>query len=505
MTFEIIRKFSFTACLLALVSLLSVACDWNQFGNGPTNPHNSTFAGPVRGITFQRDLMHPMGSVNHQFEAGVTADKHGALYVSSYDRYISAYSPVGTLAGHYDLGLPGPRAVPFIASKQSDPKLSMIFTGAEGGGFHAIEVAKTTILSFALTLADVDMTFGPSESSPKQAQDKTLYIVDKLGEVRRYQFSGGILTLLGTYHLSEAVTGGIALYDFDPQWAGEEVLVATTAGNLHVLDSTLSYVLWTNADGAPTVDQYYAGVTVAERGNLPPIAVLPIANHGTSTGSPNSGLVRAINLQTRLTEWEIIPSQSTLGSHAIEGSIALLFEQHVPTGNPTTTPGGGTVTVDNPNGGVITGGGLSTVSGDISINLNGGGVVGNPNDDITTTGDDDTTTNVNNVNMMTVYHATFASTDRFLYGIDLVSGTEVWHAQLADRAWDAPVVDRDNIIYVGDGQSNLYAFEGKAPMHGALIWFDNRIAGGPADIVKLGIQGRNELLVGSGTRAYRFR
>ena len=145
MTFEIIRKFSFTACLLALVSLLSVACDWNQFGNGPTNPHNSSFAGPSMGISFQRNLMHPMGSVNHRLEAGVTSDKHGSLYMTSYDRYISAYSPLGALAGSYDLGVSGPRAVPFIESKRSNAKHAMIFTGAEGGGFYAIDVNKTSL------------------------------------------------------------------------------------------------------------------------------------------------------------------------------------------------------------------------------------------------------------------------------------------------------------------------------------------------------------------------
>ena len=503
MTFEIIRKFSFTACLLALVSLLSVACDWNQFGNGPTNPHNSSFAGPSMGISFQRNLMHPMGSVNHRLEAGVTSDKHGSLYMTSYDRYISAYSPLGALAGSYDLGVSGPRAVPFIESKRSNAKHAMIFTGAEGGGFYAIDVNKTSLLSYALTLADVDMTFGASESSPKQAQDGTFYIADKMGEVRRYQFSGGMLTLLGTHALSEPVTGAIALYDLDPGSPGEEVLVATTSGNLYVLNSSLTGRLWMNADGAATVDQYYAGVTVAERGSVAPIAILPVANRAMSGSALNSGIVRAINLQTQNTEWIIHPSQSVIGSDFIEGSVALLYPQQVPTSNPNANPGGGGVVVDDPNGGISTGGGLTTVAGDISINLGGGGVVVNPNDDTITTGGDDP--NVNNVNLITVYHATFASSDRFLYGIDLIAGNEVWHAQLADSVWDAPVVDRDNIIYVGDGQSNLYAFEGKAPMHGALFWFDNRIGGGLTDIVKLGIHGQNELLVGAGNRGYRFR
>lgn len=507
MSFAIARKFSFTACLLTLLSMLGVACDWNQFGNGPTNPHNSSYPGPVGGIGLQQDLLHPMGGVNHDFEAGVTSDKHGSMYVTSYDRFVSAYSPVGSLAGSYDLGLPGPRALPFVVSEKKDPKRAMIFTGAEGGGFHAINVAKTSFLAYTMTLADADMTFGPSESSPKRAQDQTLYIVDKKGEVRRYQFAGGTLTLLGTYALSENVAGGIALYDADSQSPGEEVLVATSDGNFHVLDHTLTNLLWTNSDGAPTSDLYYAGVTVSERGKMDPIALLPVAHDGVAATSINSGIVRAINLQTKMTEWIIAPSQSIIGTDAIEGSVALLFEQQVPSGTTTGNPGGGTVTVGDP--GVVTTvdtGGLTLVGGDISVNIggtSGTGTVGNPGDGIIIT--DDGSTTGTTTGTTAAYHATFASSDAFLYGIDLQLGVEVWHAQLRDSAWDAPVVDRDNFIYVGDAQSNLYAFEGKAPNHGMMLWVDNRIGGGPTDIVKIGIHGQNGLIVGAGTRAYRFR
>ncbi len=506
MTFAIARQFSFTAGLLAMLAMLGVACDWNQFGNGPTNPHNSSYPGPVAGIGFQQNLLHPMGGVNHNLEAGVTSDKLGSMYVTSYDRFVSAYSPIGTLAGSYDLGLVGPRAIPFVASEKSDPKRAMIFTGADGGGFHAINVAKTSFLSYTMTLADVDMTFGPSESSPKRAQDQTLYIADKAGEVRRYQFAGGILTLLGAHALADNVVGGIALYELEPNYPGEEVLVATTSGNFYVLDHTLTNVLWTNSDGAPTKDLYYAGVTVAERGTMAPIALLPVAHHGAAGSSPNSGIVRAINLQSRLTEWVINPSQSIIGTDAIEGSVALLFEQHVPTGNPTGNPGGGTVTIGDPTGGFTTGGGVTVVGGDITIHTGGTpgtGTVVNPDDDTVTTGGGGTTGTTTST--IPVYHATFASSDAFLYGIDLQLGVEVWHAQLRDSAWDAPVVDRDNFIYVGDAQSNLYAFEGKAPMHGMMLWVDNRIGGGPSDIVKIGIHGKNGLIVGAGTRAYRFR
>ena len=506
MAFTSTRKFSFTACLLAMLAMLGVACDWNQFGNGPTNPHNSSYPGPVAGIGMQQNLTHPMGGVNHNFEAGVTSDKHGSMYVTSFDRFVSAYSPIGMLAGSYDLGLPGPRAIPYVASNIRDRKRAMIFTGAEGGGFHAINVAKTSFFAYTLTLADADMTFGPSESSPKRALDETLYIVDKKGEVRRYRFAGGILTLLGAYALSENVVGGIALYDVNPQYPGEEVLVATAGGNFHVLDHTLTNVLWTNADGAPTSDLYYAGVTVAERGNMAPIALLPVAHHGVGTTSVNSGIVRAVNLQSQLTEWIINPSQSIIGTDAIEGSVALLFEQKVPNGTTTGNPGGGTVTVGDPTGGITTGGGLTVVGGDITINTGGTtgiGTVGKPNDNTVTTGGGGTTGT--STSTVPVYHATFASSDAFLYGIDLQLGVEVWHAQLRDSAWDAPVVDRDNIIYVGDAQSNLYAFEGKAPMHGMMFWVDNRIGGGPTDIVKIGIHGQNGLIVGAGTRAYRFR
>ena len=507
MTLEIIRRLSSTALMLALISWLGVACDWNQFGNGPTNPHNSTFPGPIAGLGFQQNLQHPMGGLLHAPEVGVTSDKHGSMYVSSYDRFINAYSPTGALAGSYNMGMPGPRAIPFIASKRSDPKSAMIFTGAEGGGFHAIGVAKTTFMSYALTLADVDMTFGPSESSPKRAQDQTLYVVDKKGEVRRYQFAGGILTLLGVYPLGEGVPGGIALYDVDPQYPDEEVLVATASGNLYVLDHSLTNVLWTNTDGAPTADLYYAGVTVAERGTMAPIAILPIAHHGAAGSSPHSGLVRAINLQSRLTEWIIAPSQSVIGTDAIEGSVALLFEQQVPNGTTPGNPGSGTGTVDDPTVGVNPGVNTSVIGGDLTITTGSTGgtvVVSTPNNSGTvTTGSGGTTTTTSSTRP--VYHATFASSDRFLYGIDLQLGVEVWHAQLRDSAWDAPVVDRDNIIYVGDAQSNIYAFEGKAPMHGMMLWVDTRIGGGPNDIVKLGIHGRGGLIVGAGDRAFRFR
>ncbi|MFP6641118.1 MAG: PQQ-binding-like beta-propeller repeat protein, partial [Myxococcota bacterium] len=166
--------------------------------------------------------------------------------------------------------------------------------------------------------------------------------------------------------------------------------------------------------------------------------------------------------------------------------------------------------IDDPTGGVvIDGGGLVVVGGDLSgtvVVTPGTGIPGGPGDIVIETdpGDGSSTTTT----IAPAYHATFASSDAFLYGIDLQTGLEVWHAQLRDSAWDAPVVDRDNIIYVGDAQSNLYAFEGKAPAYGAMHWVNTSLGGGPADIVKLGIHseyGVNGLIVGSGTRAYTFR
>jgi outer membrane protein assembly factor BamB len=101
------------------------------------------------------------------------------------------------------------------------------------------------------------------------------------------------------------------------------------------------------------------------------------------------------------------------------------------------------------------------------------------------------------------YHATFASTDGFLYGVDIVSGVEVWAYQMASSGFEAPVVDDMNIIYVGDGKSILHAVKGGLSCAGCFLWTDSSLASGAStDIVKLGITNTNALVVGTGTRAF---
>jgi len=459
------RTFSLPGLFLALAALLSVGCgDWAEFGNGPLNMNASLSRGPEAGIVVQHDLLTPSGA-GHGSEVGVLVDKAGDYYVSSYD-----------------LGVDGPRAAPYVASMwNTATSKATLFTGAEGGGFYAIRVDKTTS-PYTLTLMDMDGTLGTSESSPKRARDKTLYIASQWGDVVRYDYTGGILTRLNTLSLGEVVTGAISLYDVDPQFPEEEVLVATANGNFYVLDHRLTTIIWTNTAGAATGDLYYAGVTVAERGCLgDPVALLPIAHHGVAGTSPNSGVLRAINLFTQAVEWELSPSQTVIGTQAIEGSVAVLHDQGGFTCKADGTgierdggsqPGGGIL--ENQNGGT---------TGGIVVNIPGDGRI--------------------SPTAASPYHATFASTDRYLYGVDLITGTQIWNYAMTTGGYDAPVVDGKNIIYVGDGRSNLHAVEGKTSCAGCPIWMDNAInVGGVSDIVKLGLTNTRGLVVGSGNSAY---
>ena len=463
--------------VLACTAMLGTACgNWDQFGNGPLNPHNTIVPGPEAGLSVQYDLLPP-SAANHGPEVGVLVDRNGDYYVSSYDQDLHAYDQAGNWMGTYSLGVDGPRAVPYVHSEwPTFSSQATIFTGAEGGGFYVIDVDKTSI-PFTMTLADADTTFGTSESSPKRAQDETVYIAGQWGDIARYEYSSTTgLNRLATLSLGEVVTGAIALYDLDPQFPEEEVLVATTSGNFYVLDHRLSTIIWSETSGSTTGDRYYAGVTVAERGLIPPVALLPIAGRGDS----NSGLVRAINLFTQSVEWELLPSQTVQGEDVIEGSVAVLHDQR-----QFDQQQGGQVGQNDRwggnTGGVLEGGG----------NSGGGGFIPDlPPVDV-------------NANNTSPFHATFASTDGFLYGIDIVSGLEIWNYSMQTSGYDAPVVDGENIIYVGDGTSTLHAVEGKLIAPGAGIWMDGSInVGGVSDIVKLGVTNDRGLVVGSGVSAY---
>jgi hypothetical protein len=202
------------------------------------------------------------------------------------------------------------------------------------------------------------------------------------------------------------------------------------------------------------------------------VALLPIAGNAAGTFAANSGKVRAINLQLRVVDWELTPSMTTPGHDAIEGSVAVLFEQ--PTPRTPANPGDDTGQDD----GIVDGG---FNDGDIIVG-DGSGLTGIVPMD---------------------YHATFASTDRFLYGVDIVNGTEVWAYDMKTSGFDAPVVDKVNVIYVGDGRSILHAVKGSSTCGGCPIWMDTSLAiGGATDIVKLGVTNKNALVVGTGTRAY---
>jgi outer membrane protein assembly factor BamB len=464
--------------LALIMSLGSIGCgNWAEFGNSPQNTHNSLSPGPELGITAVATLLPGGASANFGLEVGVLVDRQGDYYVSSYDSELQVYDHAGNWRGFYDLGVAGPRAVPYVASNYRG-RYSTIFTGATGGtgDFHAIRVDKTT-LPYTLTLMDSDVATGPAESSPKRAKDHTLYICDLRGTVYRYSYSGGTLTLLGAYSLGHEVKGAIALYDATRQYDEEEVLVATTDGRFYVLDHTLSVVIWSDTSGVGVlgVDNYYAGVTVAERGAMAPVALLPIAGNAAGTFAPNSGRLRAIDLQLQSVAWLMTPSNTTPAEHAIEGSVAILFDQArfgISTDNPgTDNPGGG-------NGGIVDGG-------------SDNGPIIDPNDDPTH-------------EPVSIYHATFASTDKFLYGVDITSGVEAWNYPMTASGFDAPVVDPNNIIYVGDGQSALHAVEGKLSCAGCGIWTDFLLSTGigSSDIVKLGLTNKNALVVGTGTDAH---
>lgn len=454
---------------LAFLTLaaLSIGCgDWAEYGNGPLNPHNKNFAGPQAGIASILNLLFGTGGGFGQ-EVGVLVDHNGDYYVSSYSNWIHYFWHTGTWGCAVDLGVPGSRAVPYIATFDR-----MLFTGAEGGGFYAIEFDKSAT-PCTLNIVASDLTIGKSESSPKRALDQSLYMAEHRGIVHRFDYAGGgVLTHLGSLALAsgEEVTGGIALYDVTPDYEAEEVLVATTAGNFYVLDHELTTVIWSETTGSLTADQYYAGVTVAERGpHHSPVALLPIAARNGAT-TPNSGILRAIDLALGNVAWELAPSKTLVGKHEIVGSVAVLFEQtdYIP-GTPSSThPGSGTRTPGNP--------GDNRDGTDAEIGL---------------------------------WHATFASTDTYLYGVDLISGLEIWDYHMRESGFEAPVVDASNLIYVGDGSSLLHAVNGNMFCPGCVVWVNASLqAGNQTDIVKLGLTreywdgGDRGLVVGTRKEAF---
>ncbi len=471
--------------LALVVASSSFGCgDWAEFGNGPTNPHNSVVKGPEIGAPIQIPLI-PASAPWFGGETSVLVDRQGDYYVSSLNSEIEVYDHSGVWKGAYNLGIAGPRAAPYVESRFRS-RWSTIFTGATGGGggFHAINVNKATS-TYTMTAVS-DASTGPSESSPKRAKDRTLYICDVAGTVHRYKYIPGAspsLKHLNSIALGHEVRGAIALYDLydgnDQEDRGEEVLVATTDGYFFVLDHELNTIIWYDSSGASPVmgDNYYAGVTVGERSPLAPVALLPIADDFyAGLYGPNSGKLRAIDLVARSVDWELTPSNTTAGQDALMGSVAILFDQ-----TQFNTPGNGTIDPgDNPTGGIDVGG------GDLNngIDLGGNGSGGD--------GWDPASGNTS------PYHATFASTDRYLYGVDIVTGLEIWDYNMVAGGYDAPVVDATNVIYVGDGRTFIHAVEGKSSCAGCGIWVDPTLArGGSLNPVKLGITKHRGLVVGS--------
>ncbi|MCH2171484.1 PQQ-binding-like beta-propeller repeat protein [Myxococcota bacterium] len=457
------RRIHRTVIGLLTAAVFSIGCgDWVQFGNGPLNPHRKNAPGPQTGIASVLSLLHASALTN-EMEVGVLVDHFGDYFVSSYSPWIHLFFNSGAYGCSANLGVNGSRAVPYLESWER-----MLFTGAEGGGFHAIEIDKSTT-PCTMNVVATDATVGKSESSPKRAMDKSLYMAEYKGIVHRWEYVAGALNPLGNFFLGagEHVTGGIALYDVTPDYEAEEVLVATVTGNFYVLDHELTTIIWSESTGYATQDEYYAGVTVAERGTMyPPVALLPIASRG-GVLTPNSGLLRAIDLSLGNVAWELTPSNTAAGEDEIVGSVAVLFDQPI-----DYVPGD-----DNP------GGSSATAPGNSDFRP--------PHTQISP------------------WHATFASTDEFLYGVDLVSGAEIWSYHMRESGYDAPVVDRDNLIYVGDGTSRLHAVNGQITCLGCLVWMDGSLVSTSTDdIVKLGLTrewwkgGRRGLVVGTRKEAF---
>ncbi len=492
--------------LLAAMLVLGGCADWSEFGEGPTNPHRTKTSGPTSGLT-GNVWLHPFGSTatTHGAEVGILTDSGGAYYVTSYAAEVHVYDSSGVFQDHAVLpsGI-GPRALPYLVNDLLNKK-TYLFTGSEGGNFHVVEIDKS-VSPYAVTVTASSTGVGVSESSPKRSQSGDFYLAEQWGDVHRFQynFSTATLTHAATYSLGERVAGAIAIFDAEPAHAGEEVLVATQDGGFHVLDASLSSVIWSETTGYGSAgvphDEYYGGVTVAKRGVADPIALLPLSGQIDTPVSPNTGMLRAINLTTRSIEWELIPSHTTLGVDDIPGSVSLMhpfwsFRPH--------------------HFQVFSGGEEGDLEGrSVVIRIDPNGTPGcencPPSIELTNASEpiwpeDAPPPHLVNIITLFDFHATFASSDGHLYGVDLVSGTEVWSYPLSAEGVDTPVTDRSNFVYVGDGASVLHAVLGAS---GAGVWTDTMItpsATSTQTIVKLGIAYNKELIAGSGVSAYSLR
>lgn len=395
---------------------------WNQFGRDAQNTSRINAMGPIGGIGSTTTLTPTTGTIGS--EVGVITNVDDDYIVSSYDPYIHVFDASGTHKAYYALsGSYGPRAVPFY-----DNVNNFIFTGAESGGFYEIALTKSGS-TYTLTLNSSlgTSSVGTIESSPVMAIDGTLYVTEQWGTVHR--FSTNPLTIMASYSLGEVVTGATALYDIDGD-GSEEVLVATQSGNFYALEHDLSAVYGSNTYGASYGDQYYSGVTVAERGTgSDPIAVLGVTGGTASSPSVYTGNIRAINLTTMAVEWEFTPSNTTTGgSDEVQGSIAIL---HARSGT---------------------------------------------------------------------YMGVASSTDQYVYGFDLISGTESWSYHMGAVGKAAPAIGRFNAAYVVDGAGYLHVLQGAT---GTSVYTDGSMyIGSTSDIGKVAIGQGQKLGIGSGNTAY---
>ena len=496
---------AFVALLTITVAMLVGCHSWSEFGDGPGNPHRSEGDGPAGGLS-SATWLHPFGSTatTHGAEVGMLTDGAGDYFVSSYNGEIHVYDPSGSFQVVATIpGGVGSRAVPYLVDDLPKRKTT-VFTGSEGGGFHVIEIDKSTS-PYTATVMATATGVGVSETSPKRSRGGDFYLAEQWGDVHRFQynFGTGVLTHAATFSLGERVAGGIAVYNAEPMVVGDEILVATQDGGFHVLNTLLTGILWSETTGYGSAgaahDEYYGGVTVAERGPMGPIVLLPMSAV-INPASPNTGRLRAINLATRAIEWEMTPSHTLPGVNQIPGSVSVLHPFWV------VRPGVFQV---------FQGAELEDLYGDSILVSTGSDGVENEGDEglcgcisrSETSGPvwpDGFSPQANPASVIPLlrHWATFASTDNYLYGVDLLTGVEVWDYKLTTVGIDTPVTDRANVVYVGDGASNLHGVMGGS---GAGLWTDSLIAAsatGSGTIVKLGITYREELVAGSGVSAY---
>jgi hypothetical protein len=321
-----------TMCLVLTTSL--VAASWSQYGGDQGNTHRSQQRGPGGSIGSTTEFLHPTtGTEISQGHSGtqVTCTANDDYIVTSYDNEVHVFDNTGTHQTYLSLssysvtaGM-GTRAAPLF-----DNTNNLIYFGTESGSFFELQLT-ITAGTYALAVANVDTSIGVIESPATQTPDGSIYIAEQWGDIHR--FSGNPLTWQASYTTGEVVTGAVATFECDATSVGNEIVVATRDGNLHVLSHDLSTNLWTNTDGYTAGDEYSAGVTIAGlRGSgSDPLALMSLS--GASSGSYSGG-VRAVNLTTGITEGVFEPSLSTIGSDEILGSVAIL---HPDSGNRWAT------------------------------------------------------------------------------------------------------------------------------------------------------------------------